>query len=144
MRRCYRLPCQDVIFIIYSSKDCQIKNWPTHRGKCSRSELENADKGPTTGFIGNYTADEVTETIETKVTVKCNHKKHIINLINVETSQGSELMQQLSEQLHIPMNSMKVIGKGKMLNKDNIVDMLMNRKCRTFQVRLNLVTVLLV
>lgn len=90
---------------------------------------------PTIMAIGKTEIDEdALQPIKTTVVVKCNHKKQKVDLIDVETRTGTEIMKQLSDRLRIPLNSLKVVGKGKLLHAENIKDMLIQNKCRMFQV----------
>lgn len=146
MKRCTR--CRDVI---YCSKECQVIDWMVHRKKCSSRDRASAtgaevnENGSST--IARIGCTETTESsellknkndkvippIRTTIIVKCNHKKHKIDLIDVETHPGSEIMKQLAKQLHIPLSSLKVVGKGKLLHPENIRDILIQCKCRIFQ-----------
>lgn len=141
-----------------SSKECQIADWPVHRKKCSipvqlqASIRTVVNENPMTK--STITRIESTEdkkefikkendmtvppdgpvSTTTSIVVKCNHKRKKIDLVNVESRPGSEIMKQLAQQLRIPLDSLKVAGKGRLLHAENIRDMLIQKKCRIVQV----------
>lgn len=68
-----------------------------------------------------------------RIKVLSNHTKVYINFFENETY-GHKLMDKFASYLAIPLSELKLIAKGKTVNKDNVWDLIFMDKCKIFQV----------
>ncbi|XP_041358364.1 uncharacterized protein LOC121375159 [Gigantopelta aegis] len=155
MKRCVQ--CHNAV---YCSRDCQRKDWPTHKITCSKPVLpidsknenlqnrrhkfsksifdddgveleqdtEYEDQSKETerkpGYLyHNEIHHDVPELKPDSdcccVTVKANKEKHLIKMQTAWS--GDDIFKVLASEVKIPLEKIKVIHKGKMVDKDNIV-----------------------
>ncbi|XP_077968501.1 uncharacterized protein LOC120344470 [Styela clava] len=130
MKRCVQ--CR---IVFYCSRKCQIDDWKTHKLCCVKFESSN-NNGKFNEDSQKIVENKLTDIIQfpnASISVKCNHKKHEILLQNVDSCSGEELMENISKKLKIPLTSLKLIAKGKLVKESNISEMLSKQKCKNFQ-----------
>ena len=116
---------------IFSSKACQIEDWPAHQLQCKPNFL-NVD----TSVHKDTQKDDLwlNKKIDTDIVVKCNHKKYKIKVKNC----GKACITTISKAIQIPSSQLKLIGKGKIVSEENIVDIIFKTNIKTFMVRYSL------
>jgi len=92
MKRCTR--CKNRWFC---SRECQVLDWKTHRDHCFLSE--------------HY--------LQSPKRIKVLHNKETLTVLLCEQLSGKRIMQEISEQLRIPMYKLKIVCRGKILTENN-------------------------
>ncbi|MGH0169373.1 UNVERIFIED_CONTAM: hypothetical protein FKN15_005233 [Acipenser sinensis] len=126
MQRCTR--CRKVY---YCSKDCQLKHWPLHKTVCGDASVKappgnsSARCGSSAGFAKQGDDDRgAAKVLDSSVTIRVKHKalKHTLQL--PEGTTGLDCYGMISRQLRVPAEKMRLVSKGKVVRKGNIVDIL--------------------
>nr|CAB3266879.1 ZF(MYND)-8 zinc finger protein [Phallusia mammillata] len=117
MKRCVQ--CKAVI---YCSKSCQIKDWTVHKLKCTKKEKDS--------FLDKKNNMQ-SQNQPVKLFIKHNHEKHCV-LIPQTLLNPKCILNIISEELLIPLDSLNLIAKGKVVNEDNVSDIVFRMKIRQF------------
>ena len=115
--------------LFFSSKECQIKDWPLHRMNC-RTLTNQGDHPENISKAEENYATAVFKKNFCLLSVKCNHKTHKIVVNDLE----EEMMKLISDTVCIPISQLKLVGGGKVINKDNIQEFVFKKKLRKFMV----------
>ncbi|XP_077984635.1 uncharacterized protein LOC144439235 [Glandiceps talaboti] len=91
---------------------------PRQRNESMQSSNSSA---PNCDDTGNSDCKETTSLPSVGIRIKHNKEKHALKVLITED--GEKIMEQISDFLHIPVDRLKLIHKGKMANKDNIKEL---------------------
>uniref|UniRef100_W5NC69 MYND-type domain-containing protein n=1 Tax=Lepisosteus oculatus TaxID=7918 RepID=W5NC69_LEPOC len=130
VRRCGR--CKKVY---YCSQECQLKHWPLHKELCWNSKMLTEDVDC---FVSHSAETQLTmpaplseqdnimglNMLDHAVTVKVKHNKSKHTMVISEGTNGEECFSLISSRLQIPQEKMRLISKGKVIHKDNILNFL--------------------
>ncbi|RXM94002.1 hypothetical protein EOD39_18471 [Acipenser ruthenus] len=116
---------------IVHSKDCQLKHWPLHKTVCGDASVKappgnsSARCGSSAGFAKQGDDDRgAAKVLDSSVTIRVKHKalKHTLQLPGGTT--GLDCYGMISRQLRVPAEKMRLVSKGKVVRRGNIVDIL--------------------
>ncbi|XP_041076446.1 uncharacterized protein LOC121295625 [Polyodon spathula] len=126
MQRCTR--CRKVY---YCSKDCQLKHWPLHKTVCGNPIVKappgssSARCSSSAGLALQGDDDRgAAKVLGCSVTIKVKHNtlKHTLQL--PEGTTGLDCYGLISRHLRVPAEKMRLVSKGKLVRRCNIVDFL--------------------
>lgn len=126
--------CTHFIHCLFSSRDCQVKDWCVHKLMCSEANstsetcqnhqhvhrgdsedsiLTSSDRAPDCQVNAGIKDAGVT------IKVKANKSKLTLNIGEHFTGEG--IMTAIASRTRIPVDKMKVIHKGRLMNAENVM-----------------------
>ena len=113
----------------FSSRRCQITDWPVHRIDCQKTLV--IGKSVDEGVQQLAYNDKCQPTGSTAlICIKCNHKKHKIPV----SDSGKAIMKVISKTLRVPLPQLKLIAQGKIMDEGNVCEVIFKKKIKNFMV----------
>uniref|UniRef100_H3AWR2 MYND-type domain-containing protein n=1 Tax=Latimeria chalumnae TaxID=7897 RepID=H3AWR2_LATCH len=114
MKRCSK--CGEAV---YCSRECQKEHWPKHKSECNGSSACLVIHKTEDSLIGVTEKGKVCGRV---LEIKHNKLKHTIKIPN--HASGERSFGLISRHLRIPPEKLRLISKGKVVHKDNILTFL--------------------